>query len=143
MRKRLTILILLLFMAAVYLLALGYYTFQEGYEFYIPDMTSLLVIGLVVLLMGALVALAYFRIYRAKPKEPLSTGPIPATMNEAELKVEVTLKLKKWISGDSKISVQSVKKTANGFSATATIGGTKVALTLDNKLDLEGVEEIR
>ena len=58
MRKRLTILILLLFMAAVYLLALGYYTFQEGYEFYIPDMTSLLVIGLVVLLMGALVPLA-------------------------------------------------------------------------------------
>ena len=143
MGKRLAILILLLLIAAVYLLALGYYTVQEGYEFYIPDMTSLLVTGVVILIIWTLVAIAYFKIYRPKPKEPLPSGPTPATMNEAELKVEVTLKLKKWISGDSKISVQSVKKTANGFSATATIGGTKVALTLDNKLDLEGVEEIR
>ena len=117
---------------------------KGGYEFYIPDITGLVVIGIVVLLMASLVVVAYFRIYRPpKPKDTALNISTPLTMSDAELKTEIASRLRKWISGDSKITVESVKKSAKGFSAVATVGTTKVSLTLDKNLELEGVEEIK
>ena len=106
---------------------------------YIPDTTSILVVGFVILLMASLVVVAYFRIYRPpKPKDATVNISTPLTMNDAELKTEIASRLKKWISGDSEITVESVKKSERGFSAIATIGKTKVSLTLDKNLELFG-----
>ena len=110
-----------------------------------PISTDMIVIGLVVLSIIGIIAVAYFKLSKTtKPKAVITMGPsIPHSMDEENLRKEISARLKNWIDSDSEVSVESVRTEKDGFSAIASVGKSRVSLKLNKDLELESVDELK